>query len=587
MKLSPFLADFEHVYALDFEFKAPEGDPPEPICMVVKELHSGKEVRYWIDELQDMKCFPLEHSEKSVFVAYYASAEMNCFLALNWALPANILDLYAEFRNQTNGKHVAGGWGLVGALTYYGVDSIGSSEKNEMRQLALRGGPWSDLEKQHLLDYCATDVYALEKLLLKMGDQIDFERALIRGNFVKAVASIERAGIPIDVDTLSDLRSSWAQIQDRLIEQIAAAYGVYDGRSFRRDKFADWLAKNQISWPTTIGGALKLDADTFREMAKSNQLVAPLHELRATLSQLRLNELPVGKDGRNRTMLSYLRSKTGRNQPSNSRFIFGPATWIRSLIKPQPGFALAYIDWSQQEFGIAAALSGDEKMKGAYRSGDPYLAFAIQAGAAPQCATKNSHADVRNLFKQCVLAVQYGMAGDSLAQRINKSVAEANGLLRLHRETYSTFWSWSDAVSHFAMAFGYLTTVFGWHLSVGEEPNDRSIRNFPMQANGAEMLRLACVEAIERGIKVCAPVHDAILIEAPADKINERVTQMQEVMAWASEVVLDGFTLSTDVHLVCSGERYFDKRGESLWHRINSIVEGLKAEQECARGGYQ
>ena len=34
-----------------------------------------------------------------------------------------------------------------------------------------------------------------------------------------------------------------------------------------------------------------------------------------------------------------------------------------------------------------AALSGDQLMMDAYRSGDPYLAFAKQAGAAPADAT--------------------------------------------------------------------------------------------------------------------------------------------------------------------------------------------------------
>ena len=86
----------------------------------------------------------------------------------------------------------------------------------------------------------------------------------------------------------------------------------------------------------------------------------PLRELRTSLSQMRLNDLAVGPDGRNRALLSAFRSRTGRNQPSNSTFIFGPAVWLRGLIKPEPGNALAYIDWSQQEFGIAAALSGDD-----------------------------------------------------------------------------------------------------------------------------------------------------------------------------------------------------------------------------------
>ena len=54
-------------------------------------------------------------------------------------------------------------------------------------------------------------------------------------------------------------------------------------------------------------------------------------------------------------------------------------------------------------------------MQAAYLSGDPYLAFAKQAGAVPADATKATHGPTRELFKQCVLAVQYGMEADSLA----------------------------------------------------------------------------------------------------------------------------------------------------------------------------
>ncbi len=35
-----------------------------------------------------------------------------------------------------------------------------------------------------------------------------------------------------------------------------------------------------------------------------------------------------------------------------------------------------------------------------------------------------------------------------------------------------------------------------------------------MQAHGAEMMRIACVLAVERGLKLCAPIHDALLIES-------------------------------------------------------------------------
>src|SRR6266550_3855799 len=162
----------------------------------------------------------------------------------------------------------------------------------------------------------------------------------------------------------------------------------------------------------------ELERARARQMAKSYPAVSPLRELRSALSDLRLNDLAVGHDGRNRTILSAFRSRTGRNQPSNTRFIFGPSVWLRGLIQPPPRHGVAYVDWSQQEFGIAAALSGDPAMQAAYASGDPYLTFAKQAGAVPADATKDTHKVERELFKTCALGVQYGMEAPSLALRI-------------------------------------------------------------------------------------------------------------------------------------------------------------------------
>jgi hypothetical protein len=55
--------------------------------------------------------------------------------------------------------------------------------------------------------------------------------------------------------------------------------------------------------------------------------------------------------------------------------------WLRSLIPLPPGYGVAYVDWCQQEYGIAATQSGDEAMIRDYVSGDPYLQFAKEAGA--------------------------------------------------------------------------------------------------------------------------------------------------------------------------------------------------------------
>jgi DNA polymerase-1 len=295
------------------------------------------------------------------------------------------------------------------------------------------------------------------------------------------------------------------------------------------------------------------------------------------LSQMRLINISVGQDGKNRCMLSPFKSKTGRNQPSTARFIFGPSSWVRGLITPPKGKTLAYVDWSQQEFGIAAALSGDQNMLRAYESGDPYLEFARQVRAVPDSATKQSHGPQRDLFKACVLAVQYGMGEEALARRIQKSVPHATELLNLHRQNYGVFWAWSDRVVDHANLTGYVQTVFGWQMQVLSSANSRSVRNFPMQANGAEMLRVAVALLYEAGIKVCAPVHDAVLIEVDEINCESEVSKAQDLMQQASEIVLCGFKLRSDAKIIRFGERYIDPRGEFMWTKILQILERIES----------
>src|SRR5271165_2018237 len=425
---------YREIWATDFEFHAPPGHNPEPICMVARELRSGRTLRLWQHELEALPRAPFDTGPDSLLVAFYASAEIGCFLALGWPVPENILDFYVEFRNLTNGLPLPCGAGLLGALAHFGLGGLEAAEKADMRSLAMRGGPYTADEQADLLAYCEGDVNALARLYPHMLPHIDLPRALLRGRYMAAAAAIEQNGVPIDTATLERLRANWGHIQDALIAEVDKDYGVYDGRTFKRARFEDYLVRNGIAWPRLASGVLDMQDDTFRDMARAHLQISPLRELRAALSELRLNALAVGPDSRNRTLLSAFSSRTGRNQPSNAKFIFGPAVWLRSLIQPMPGSALAYIDWSQQEFGIAAALSGDLAMQAAYLSGDPYLEFARQAGAVPREATKTTHGAERERFKQCVLAVQYGMGADSLAQRIGQSPAHAAELLRLHRE---------------------------------------------------------------------------------------------------------------------------------------------------------
>ena len=97
-----------------------------------------------------------------------------------------------------------------------------------------------------------------------------------------------------------------------------------------------------------------------------------------------------------------------------------------------------------------------------------------------------------------------------------------------------------------------------------------------MQANGAEMLRLACCFTTEKEIRVCAPIHDALLIEAPLGELDQTIQTTREAMDKASSIVLDGFILRTDVKVIRYPDRFIDERGKQMWDLIWKIVDNLE-----------
>lgn len=154
---------FAEIWVADYEFRAGSGETPIPVCLVAKELISGQQICQWADEMGQKPPYSL--AEDSLFIAYYATAEFSCHLALGWQLPANVIDAYVEFRNVTNGRFLKCGSGLLGALAYFGEDAIDTLEKEEMRALVMRGGEYTAEERQAILAYCESDVVGLEQLV--------------------------------------------------------------------------------------------------------------------------------------------------------------------------------------------------------------------------------------------------------------------------------------------------------------------------------------------------------------------------------------------------------------------------------------
>jgi hypothetical protein len=294
--------EFPQIWLVDFEF---HGEPERtwPLCMVAKEYHSGREIKMWREELLACTETPFDVGPNSLVVAFVASAEIGCFISLEWQLPVNVLDLSAEHRLVTNGHKFAfidPGFvtdehgkkkrkkppsvkSLLGSLMVHckcQIDHGKFEEKDAMRDLILSKREFTTDERKAIPDYCASDVYGLEFLLPALDSRISPERALLRGRFMVRLAEVEQNGVELDGPLTRRLLKHWDELVDRMTEQVNGSYGIYErGRDgkwhFRQNNFlSSRTTLSSQSEPCALSSAWNRRPD--RTMApRSNPSAAP------------------------------------------------------------------------------------------------------------------------------------------------------------------------------------------------------------------------------------------------------------------------------------------------------------------------
>jgi hypothetical protein len=594
------------VIVLDAEYVGRKGEPVIPVCLCAKSLVTGREWRIFAEPGVRQAC-PLPVESDILYVSFSAPAEWSYFLASGWELPPTILDLYAEEMLLTNTQKDNRGRryvpSLLLTLAEYGLDAMTAAEKEEMRNLILRGHPFSDDERAAILDYCMEDVTSTAALLPAMLPHLNLEEALLRGSFTRAVAWIEHNGIPVDRPAYERLVQNWPELTSSLARHVEQehGYGVYkpdkDGKmKWSEAGFNAMVERMGLAgeWLRTASGKFSIadpdnkpdEEQTFRAMARRYPDLEPLRQTRKFLTTLRHFDLPIGNDGRCRVHPWPWWTATGRSQPKGGGFIFSLPAWARFLIKPGVGQALAYVDLMSAEFGIAGALSGDQAMMDAYRSGeDVYLRLAKMAGAVPPDATKKSHPEQRKLYKVGMLGAQYGQTPIGLSRNAGIPLWRAETVHRDLRKVYPRYWRWSENEVLQAEISGRMSTSLGWSMPVNAKTPSTTLSNFPMQAGCAEIMRLAASFMVDEGLALCATVHDAVLIEAPNEQIDADVEVAKRCWARASEIVLGGFALDADSKTVRYPDVYHDDDGEEMWTRLLGVLADLERSRSSTTGG--
>jgi hypothetical protein len=569
---------FAHTVCADAEFIAKPGERPHVICLAYK-IDDGSTHALWENELGPSPPYPI--GDDSAFVCF-TQAELTCHLAKGWPLPARVIDLNCELRWMSNGLKLPSGHGLLGFCRWLGLDIGDAVAKDAIRDRIMLGSPFSLAEIAMILRYCGSDVDVTAELFVKVL-YINVDRALHRGEFSKVSALMEHRGVLINGSLFRRISDSktWAGLRDALVPELDKA-GVYvphnDGSfHFSFERFDDYLTENNIPWLRTEKGRLSTSSKVFDDLTKGYPDLESLRQLRHIRDKMRKVELAVGSDDRNRTVLWPFKAKSGRTQPAASAWAFSPAVWMRNLTQPELGMAIAYVDWSSMEFLIAAALSKDPLMLKFYEN-DPYLSFAKQVGAAPAHATKHTHGELRDRYKTGLLAIQYGIAHATLAVKLGISEVAAQEMIVQHHQLFSTYWAWAADWLAWALDHGIMWTPYDWRCATGEvELKERTIINWPVQSTGGDILRLTCIWVTRYGLRLVAPVHDALLLESTIDRIERDVALLQDIMRRASRCVLGGYELRADATIIKHPNHYTDRRGDEIWARVTSLLERVEA----------
>jgi DNA polymerase family A len=579
---------FREIWHVDFEYRQDANHCPVPVAMFAKEHRTGAEISMRRAELLASTRAPFNTGADALIVSYSAPAEMSCFDVLGWPKPRNVLCTYTETSAAINGLDIVGlvtkRPSLLEACDLFDIPHMSKEHKTEMRDLILDHTDYTEDQWRQIEDYNREDVLDDIPLLRALAPTIDLPAALFRGRYLKAVPDIELRGLPIDVDFLNDLVADWQELRMHYIRRDDTLDLYDDEGSFRENRFEALIDARGWVWRRTASGRPELRSRTIGKMCKRYPELGPLQKLRDQIAELRLGAFvnTVGADGASRCPLMPHWTRSGRNQPQGRDKVFLPSlpSWTHGMMKPREGWGLAGLDWSGQEPGIGAGLSGDTAMIEDYRSGDFHLRFAIRAGLVPEWATTRSHGPTRDAIKPVSIGAGYGMTKYGVAAQTGKSLLWSADKIARYRHAYAVFTQWQQDVVTQALFDQRIVSPLGWPMVVHAGTNKRTLLNYMPQAGGADMMRLAAIAGHEAGIRICAPVHDAFWITAPLSELDDAIATMTQIMVRAGNAITGGLDIPVKVSAVvcypqCLGDvRKSDAKGQAMWVEIRNLVGG-------------
>jgi DNA polymerase-1 len=374
------------------------------------------------------------------------------------------------------------------------------------------------------------------------------------------LADMESEGVAIDVAYLKDMQeelgSQLAAIESE-VEQVAGQkFNLSAPQQLAKVLFED--LRLPVGKRTKTG--YSTDADTLEGLREKHPIIGLILEHRQ-LSKLKstyVDALPQIVDpmsGRVHTSFGQASTATGRLASSNPNLMNIPIRTelgqrIRRAFKAgRPDHVMVSADYSQIELRIAAHLSGDPKLLGAFAAGQDI--HTATAAAVFKIPIESVDPNQRRLAKVANFGSIYGQGEYGLSQQLGITGDVARDFLKEYWSTYSRLKEYLDEVRHKAREEGFVVSATGRRRAIPDlrSPNfqlrsaaERMAINFPMQSLAADIIKIAMVR-LQREIqadhiegRMLLQVHDELLFEVPESEVDQFAEKVPRIMTGAYEL---------------------------------------------------
>ncbi len=199
----------------------------------------------------------------------------------------------------------------------------------------------------------------------------------------------------------------------------------------------------------------------------------------------------------------------------------------RDIFKPQSGYEFVYADYAQFEPGILAAVSGDKSLIEIYNAGDVYLGLSSVIGR--ECT--------RKIAKELFLSFIYGMSMENIKARIVRNFNEKAGeLADTFLNQFAQVYEWKKQVVEDVKRTGIAKGMFQYVRRIPNGDTEKDIArwapNHIIQSTASGIFKKALINIVKQveDCRLLVPMHDAILIECPFEKVSETQKSIERIM---------------------------------------------------------